>query len=152
MDVQQAVTALNKALSLEYAGLIRYLQHGFLVQDFFREVYAQYFKENSDSCHNHARQLGNMITGLGAVPTVEPAPIRQATDLAEMLQQDLEQEREALQAYFEAINIVEDNPALRTMLELMAEDEQRSVWHLEKILKQKDFRLTRKEIRLQQAG
>lgn len=152
MDIQQAIAALNKTLSLEYAGLIQYLQHSFLVQDLWREVYADPFKDSSEGCHTHARQLGEMITALGAVPTVEPAPIKQSADLAEMLQQDLELERAALQAYLDTINVVADEIPLRTMLELMAEDEQRSIWHLEKILKQKNFRLIRKEIRLQQAG
>lgn len=152
MDVQQAIAAFNKGLSLEYAGLIQYLQHSFLVQDLFHEVYADFFRDSSQSCRDHARQLGEMITGLGGVPTAEPAPIKQSADLTEMLQQDLELEREALQTYLEAINVVADDVPLRVMLERMAEDEQRHIWQLEKILKQKELRPASKEIRLQRAG
>lgn len=130
MDPQQAVAALNKALSLEYAGLIQCLQHSFLVQDLWREVYTDFLKDSSESCHTHARQLGEMITALGAVPTVEPAPIKQSADLAEMLQQDLALEHEMLRAYLDAIKVVADDVPLRVMLERMAEDEQRSIWKL----------------------
>jgi len=41
---------------------------------------------------------------------------------------------------------------LRQMLEHMADEEQRAVWHLEKILRQKNFTVTAKEVRLQQVG
>jgi len=152
MDAQQAIAALNRGLSLEYAGVIQYLQQSFLVQDPLREVYADFFRDSSQSCHDHARQLGEMLVGLAGVPTAEPAPIKQSADLTEMLQQDLELEREALNAYLDAIKIVADDVPLRVMLERMAEDEQRHVWQLEKILKQKAFHLAAKEIRLRQTG
>jgi bacterioferritin len=150
MDTQHIIGALNRILALEYAGVIQYSQHSFLVQDLFREVYADYFRDNSRECHGHAHQVGEMISGLGGVPTVEPAAIRQATELAEMLQQDLALEREALQAYLNAINAAAEHVSLRQMLEHMADDEQRAVWHLEKILQQKDFTVAAKEVRLQQ--
>jgi bacterioferritin len=152
METQHVIGALNRILSLEYAGVIQYSQHSFLVQDLFREVYADYFQDSSRECHGHAHRVGEMISGLGGVPTVESAPIRQATELTEMLQQDLALEREALQAYLEAIDAAADHVPLRQMLEHMADEEQRAVWHLEKILRQKHFALTAKEIRLQQTG
>lgn len=43
METQHVISALNRILSLEYAGVIQYSQHSFLVQDLFREVYADYF-------------------------------------------------------------------------------------------------------------
>jgi bacterioferritin len=127
MDTQQIIGALNRILSLEYAGVIQYSQHSFLVQELFREVYANYFQDSSRECHGHAHQIGEMISGLSGVPTVEPAPIRQATELTEMLQQNLALEREALQAYLEAIDAATDHAPLRQMLEHMADDEQRAV-------------------------
>jgi bacterioferritin len=151
METQHVISALNRILALEYAGVIQYSQHSFLVQDLFREVYTDYFRDSSRECHAHAHQVGEMISGLGGVPTVEPAAIRQATELTEMLQQDLALEREALQAYLDAIEAAADHVPLRQMLEHMADDEQRAVWHLEKILQQKDFTLAAKEVRLQQA-
>jgi bacterioferritin len=152
METQHIIGALNRTLSLEYAGIIQYSQHSFLVQDLFREVYADYFRDNSRECHGHAQRIGEMISGLGGVPTVEPAPIRQATELTEMIEQDLALEREALQAYLEAIEAAADHVPLRQMLEHMADEEQRAVWHLEKILRQKNFTVTAKEVRLQQVG
>ena len=76
MDVQQAIAALNRSLSLEYAGVIQYLQHSFLVQEPLREVYADFFRDSSQSCRDHARQLGEMLVGLaGAYSTPKLPPI-----------------------------------------------------------------------------
>jgi bacterioferritin len=150
METPHVIGVLNRILAREYAGVIQYSQHSFLVQDLFREVYTDYFRDSSRECHGHAHQVGEMISGLGGMPTVEPASIRQATELTEMLQQDLALEREVLQAYLDAIDAAADHVLLRQMLEHMADDEQRAVWHLEKILQQKDFTLTAKEVRLQQ--
>ena len=36
---KSVIEALNKALSLEWAGSIQYLQHSFLVHGLYREVY-----------------------------------------------------------------------------------------------------------------
>jgi bacterioferritin (cytochrome b1) len=69
-----------------------------------------------------------------------------------MLEQNLALERETLQAYLDAIDAAADYAPLRQMLKHMADEEQRAVWHLERILRQKDFALTTKEVRLRQTG
>ena len=72
---------------------------------------------------------------LGGIPTVElGAPIRQSTDLEEMLNQDLELERAALQAYMDAHALTDDNLPLRIMLENQIEAEQEDIEELEMYL------------------
>lgn len=48
------IDALNRALSLELAGVIQYLQHSFLVTGPEREVYREFFRKQSEEAHEHA--------------------------------------------------------------------------------------------------
>src|SRR5215210_1236870 len=98
MASQELVDNLNRALGLELASVIQYMQHSFLVTGAEREVYRAFFHDQSEEAHGHARTLGDKIVALGGVPTVEPGMIMQSTDLNEMLKQDLALEREALAA------------------------------------------------------
>src|SRR5918911_1926303 len=102
MANDKLIEGLNRALGLELGAVIQYMQHSFLVTGIEREVYKSYFRDQSEESHGHARTLGDKIVALGGVPTVEPCIIRQSTDLAEMLKQDLAMEREALAAYMAA--------------------------------------------------
>src|SRR5215211_1774680 len=98
----ELVENLNQALSLELAGVIQYSQHSYLVTGTDREVFKGYFRDMAGEAQDHAETLGDKIVALGGVPTVEPAMIRQSTDVQEMLKQDLELEREAMTAYMAA--------------------------------------------------
>ena len=93
---------LNKALSLELTAFIQYSQHSYLVRGTHREVYRTFFREQAAEAQTHAHFLGDKIVALGGVPTVEPAMIKQSTDLREMLVMNLELEREAYDAYLKA--------------------------------------------------
>lgn len=157
MDVQAMTEALNKSLAIEYAGVIQYYQHGFLLQSPEREYMSDFFRGKSkNTLETHVKRLGEKIVALGGVPTVEPATIRQAADLKEMLRQALELEREAQAAHHNALKLVDkgDTPeetALRVMLEELVEDEQRDIDNLEMLLSSRRPAVTAKEVRLKQA-
>src|SRR5579883_2851190 len=102
MANSELVENLNRALALELAGVIQYNQHSFLITGTEREVFREFFREMSKEAHDHTEFVGDKIVSLGGVPTVEPAVIRQATTLQEMLEQGLQLEREAMQAYMAA--------------------------------------------------
>lgn len=152
MDRQELITRMNQALSLEYAGMLQYLQHSYLVQGPWRAVYQEYFEKEADHTRKHAKRLGMRIVALGGVPVVEPATIRQATDLTEMLTQDLELERQALDLYCELVRANEDNVPLRVFFETMAFEEQDDVWELEKLLEQHKLALQQKDVRLRRTA
>jgi len=142
------VDELNKALSLEWAGIIQYLQHSFLVHGLHREVYRTFFATRSAECRDHAALLGEKIAALGGLPTVEIAPIRQGWELEEMLQQDLELETAAVTAYSDALAVAKDDAALRHMLEGLVETETKSVEEIEKLLSLNTVKTEEKQIRL----
>ena len=149
----ELIENLNSVLSLELAGIIQYMQHSFLVTGVEREVYRKFFRKQSEEAQEHAETLGDKIVALGGVPTVEPAMIRQATDLVEMLRQDLELEREALQAYTAAWESCgdEDRPT-RFQLEERIYQEQLHIDELEKLTSERRANITKEKITLRQVS
>jgi bacterioferritin len=132
MDTARIIDALNTAISLEHAASLQYKQHALLVRGLWRKVFADFFNSESHSAMNHAHKFGQKIVAFGGVPTVEvSATIRQSLDVAEMLRQDLDLERQAMQAYLAAHALADDNIALRNMLEDHIEQEQRDIEELE---------------------
>lgn len=149
----ELVENLNRVLSLELAAVIQYLQHSFLVTGQEREVYCSYFRDLSEESHKHARTMGDKIVALGGVPTVEPAMIRQSTDLKEMLRQDLAMEREALEAYMAAWRSCKDEDApVRFQLEERIFQEQLHIDELEKLTSERKASVTQEKITLRQVG
>lgn len=149
----ELIDGLNRALSLELAGVIQYLQHSFLVTGPEREVFRGFFRDLSGEARDHAGMLGDKIVALGGVPTVEPGEIRQSTNLGEMLRQDLELEREALEAYMAAWRACTDAElGTRFLLEERIASEQKHVEEFEKLTSERRASVTRERITLKQVG
>jgi len=149
----ELIDSLNRALSLELAGVIQYLQHSFLVTGPEREVFREFFRDLSGEARDHAGMLGDKIVALGGVPTVEPGDIRQSTNLGEMLRQDLELERTALEAYTSAWRACTDAElATRFLLEERIASEQKHVEEFEKLTNERRANVTRERITLKQVG
>ncbi|HEX8473888.1 MAG TPA: ferritin-like domain-containing protein [Pyrinomonadaceae bacterium] len=149
----ELIEHLNRALSLELAGVIQYLQHSFLVNGPEREVYRSFFRDQSEEAHDHATTLGDKVVALGGVPSVEPGMIRQSTSLTEMLRQDLELEREAMGAYTDAWKACTDTElATRFLLEERIAEEQKHIDELEKLTSERKANVTKEKITLRQVG
>lgn len=153
MDTQKMIDALNKAVALEHTAVMQYKQHALLVSGLWRKEYEGFFSDQSESAHGHARKFGQKVMILGGIPTVElGAPIRQSTDLEEMLNQDLELERAALQAYMDAHALTDDNLPLRIMLENQIEAEQEDIEELEMYLGMVQTSGLEREVNLRRVG
>ena|SRR5688572_22988552 len=129
----ELINRLNRALALEYAATIQYLQQQCLVTGKERQQFAPFFAASSSEAHTHAQNLGNKIVALGGSPTAEPAKVREGKNLVEMLRYDLEMEREALNAYVSAWESARGNPPLVFWLEEIISTEQLHVDELEKL-------------------
>ena len=153
MAGQDLMNNLNRALSLELAAVIQYMQHSFLVTGPEREVYRSFFRNQSEEAHDHAKMLGDKVVALGGVPTVEPGVIRQSTDLAEMLRQDLALEREAMEAYMAAWESCKDSDRpTRFLLEERISQEQIHIEELEKLTSERRANVTKEKITLKQVS
>jgi bacterioferritin len=149
----ELVDNLNRALSLELAGVIQYMQHSFLVTGPEREVFRPFFRELSEESRDHAAILGDKIVAHGGVPTVEPGDIRQSIELTEMLRQDLELERAAMEAYVAAWKSCTDAElGTRFLLEERIAQEQRHIEEFEKLTSERRANVTKQKITLRQIG
>ncbi len=133
MANEQLLAALNEVLAMEYGAVIQYAQHQFLVHGHDRILFGTFFDANSKEAHLHALNLGNKIAALGGVPTTNPAPVHEATQLHEMLLQDLAMERQALAAYTKAWELADGYQSLRFWLEDIIRLEQLHVEELERL-------------------
>jgi bacterioferritin len=153
MPRTELIENLNRALSLELAGVIQYSQHSYLVTGVERQVYKGYFRDQAEEAQDHAEKLGDKIVALGGIPTVEPSMIRQSTELAEMLKQDLELEREAMAVYMAAwASCGEDDLPTKFWLEGQIADEQEHIEELEKLTSERRSKVNSQRIVLREVS
>ena len=149
----ELIENLNQALSLELAGGIQYSQHSYLVTGTDRQVFKEFFRDQAEEAQDHAETLGDKIVALGGIPTVEPAMIRQSTELKEMLKQNLELEREAVAAYMAAWASCDDNDLPQKFwLEGQIADEQMHIEELEKLTSERQSKVNSEKIILREVN
>lgn len=147
----ELVENLNKALSLELAAVIQYSQHSYLVTGHDRQIFKDWFRDQAEEAQEHAESLGDKVVALGGVPTVEPGMIRQSVDTSEMLKQDLELEREALNTYMAAWASCDENDLPQKFwLEERISEEQIHVEELEKLTSERTARINAEKIVLKE--
>lgn len=149
----ELIENLNHALSLELAGIIQYSQHSYLITGVEREVYRGFFRDQAEEAQMHAQTVGDKIVALEGLPTVEPAMIRQSTDLREMLVQNLKLEREAIAAYMAAWSSCgEDDLPTKFWLEERIAEEQLHVEELEKLTSERQANVRQERITLREVS
>lgn len=151
MGRAELVENLNRALSMELAAVIQYSQHSYLVTGTDRQVFKDWFRDQSEEAQEHAESLGDKVVALGGVPTVEPSTIRQSVETIEMLRQDLELEREAMTAYMAAWAACDDSDLPQKFwLEERISDEQIHIEELEKLTSERTAKAGAEKIVLKQ--
>ena len=129
----ELIKILNEAIALEYTAAIQYNQHSMLLTGRDRRLFEDLFKEHSRESLNHAKMWGDRIVYLGGMPKPEVGPIRQSTDLNEMLEMNLEIEEKAVEIYSRAHKACKHEATLY-MLENHILDEDKDVEELKKLL------------------
>ena len=71
MDTQAVIDQFNVCLKMEYAAVVQYHQHSYLLRGLDRVQYLEFFEEAGQEALGHAKLLGSKIVSLGGVPTVE---------------------------------------------------------------------------------
>ncbi|MEL6339208.1 MAG: ferritin-like domain-containing protein [Myxococcota bacterium] len=130
-NYDEVIAVLNRAVEIEHTLMMQCQHQALTVRGLWRTQFQGFFRELSDEAREHAAKFGQKIVGLGGDPTTEVGTIRHASDVFEMLEADLELERQALRIYSEALALAEDNVALRNMLEDHIESETQHIEELE---------------------
>ncbi len=135
-DDQQTETVLallDEALATEIICTLRYKNHYFTAEGVLAEAAKAEFLEHAREEQAHADQIAERITQLGGTPDLDPSTLIQrghakygsAESLHEMIREDLEAERVAIQVYREMIRYIGDkDPTTRRMLEGILEQEE----------------------------
>ena len=109
LDKRQVVDLLNRILEQELAGVVRYTHYSFLVFGFSRIPIVSWLRDQANESLLHAQQAGEMITLLGAYPSLGIGPLLDSHqhDIGAVMRDSLETEGRALALYKELLGIVE---------------------------------------------
>jgi bacterioferritin len=128
LDKEKVVGLLNQILEQELAGVVRYTHYSLLVFGYNRIPIVAWLREQASESLLHAQQAGEMITHLGAYPSLAIGPLLDShqTDIGTILRESLETEGKALSLYKELLDTVEDRS-------VMLEEYARQMVHAEEL-------------------
>ena len=137
----EIVDGLNELLSIEYTSMIQLMQHSFCLQGVERQAFLDLLRDHAKDTVKHGSELGDKIVALGGVPTVAIGTVRQSTDWREMLNQDLEQHRDAVAKIDALVGKCDERRyvAVRVLLEEMSFEETQFIEDLERVLSLKQI-------------
>lgn len=127
------VGQLNDLLAREHACAIRYATHAAVLTGPSGEAVASRLNEIAADEIEHARRLRRRIVALGGQPTMEVRleELKHALTLAEILEVDIREERQAIERYASLLkSIPQVNAILYDVIEKILRDEQE---HLEEL-------------------
>jgi bacterioferritin len=109
IDKDQVVAVLNRLLEAELAGVVRYTHYSLLVFGFGRIPIVSWLRAQANESLQHAQQVGEWITTLGAYPSLVIGSLLDSHkhDIAAMLRESLEAEGSSLELYRELLALVE---------------------------------------------
>jgi bacterioferritin len=128
LDKEKVVGLLNQILEQELAGVVRYTHYSLLVFGYNRIPIVAWLREQAGESLLHAQQAGEMITHLGAYPSLAIGPLLEShqTDIGTILRESLETEGKALSLYKELLDTMEDRS-------VMLEEYARQMVHAEEL-------------------
>jgi bacterioferritin (cytochrome b1) len=85
MNKAKLVDKLNEAIGYELAGLLQYNQYAQVLLGEDRQIWRKYFLHQTEESLEHAQKFAERVVANGGVPCVEPATVKQATDVKDML-------------------------------------------------------------------
>ena len=138
-NAEEMCAILNRALCSEYVAFLQYRHHYFMASDIHRGEIAEEFKQHSEDELNHATEIAGRIQMLGGVPIhqlgeierVSPIRVDYGHNLRNMMEEDLIDERAAIDFYREIVRYAGNNdPVTREMFEdiLAVEEEHADDW------------------------
>ena len=109
LDKPQVVDLLNRILEQELAGVVRCTHYSFLVFGYSRIPIVSWLRDQANESLLDAQQAGEMITHLGAYPSLGIGPLLDSHqhDIGAVMRDSLETEGRALALYKELLGIVE---------------------------------------------
>src|ERR1043166_4353233 len=104
----KAVETLNKILEMELAGAIHYTHYSFMVFGYNRIPIVKWLEEQATESITHARETGELITQLGAHPSLGIGPLLETHkhDIGDIMRESLGHEKKTLVLYEKLLELV----------------------------------------------
>lgn len=96
---EQLAALLNEDLAREYQAIIAYVVYSQVLKGAAYMAIAEQLETHAQEELKHALIIARQIDYLGAVPTVQPKPVRMANDNEALLRFDLHNEAETIRNY-----------------------------------------------------
>ncbi len=138
IDKDQVVGVLNRILEAELAGVVRYTHYSFLVFGYNRIPIVSWLREQASESLQHAQQVGEWITTLGAHPSLAIGALLDSHqhDIGAMLRESLAAESEGLELYRQLLKLAEDRSvALEEFARQMIQAEELHASEVDKMLR-----------------
>ena len=133
--LKHAISALNRIMEAELAGVVRYTHYSLMVFGYNRIPIVAWLKENAEEGLQHARRAGELVTLLGGHPSLKIGALLETEkhDIGDILRESLEHEKSALACYYGLLKIAEGNSVLleEYAREMIVQEEQ----HLDEVNK-----------------
>jgi len=110
----KAIDVLNRIMKTELAGVVRYTHYALMVYGYNRIPIVNWMKKNAEEGLLHAHRAGEMVTLLGGHPSLKIGPLLETKqhDIGDILQESLEHEQSALDAYYQLLSIAEEDKSV----------------------------------------
>jgi bacterioferritin len=110
----KVVETLNRILEMELAGAIHYTHYSFMVYGYNRIPIVKWLGEQANESMDHARATGELVTQLGAHPSLAIGPLLETHkhDIGDILRESLGHERKTLTEYERLLELVRDKDVM----------------------------------------
>jgi bacterioferritin len=111
---KQANEILNHILEMELAGAIHYTHYSFMVYGYNRIPIVKWLEEQATESMAHARAAGEMVTQMGAHPSLGIGPLleTQKHDIGDILRESLGHEKATLKYYEQLLELVQGSDVM----------------------------------------
>jgi bacterioferritin len=133
------VNVLNRILEAELAGVVRYTHYSFMVFGFSRIPIVSWLRSQADESLVHAQEAGELVTALGGHPSLGIGKLLEGEkhDIAAILGESLQHEREALGYYRDLLALVDGRDVmLEEYARRMIAEESKHISEVDKMLRQ----------------
>ncbi len=124
MDKEKIIKVLNEVRVEELTAVMQYLQHHYRAKGINSPTVSEIFKKLSIVEMKHAYAVAERITALGGIPTTKIDKIKVPEKLEDMIKENYEVEKVAIEDFKKYIGEVSEDITSRRLLEDILGDEE----------------------------
>jgi len=130
MAKAEVIEVLQDAVARELAAITQYMWQHVIAVGLESGGIKDTFKDVAMTEMKHAEEFAERLDFFGEIPTTKPTKITVNQNLKQMLRDNIEIEKEAIEMYKKAIDICKDDPGTRHLFEdtLLDEEEHLNEW------------------------